>query len=76
MNVPVLENYIGGAWAPSSSDVLLDVTDPAEDAVIAKVPVSTPQEIDRAVGAGAAAFAAWQDAPPPERAQCVIERWW
>jgi hypothetical protein len=53
---PVLRNYIGGRWQASKSSVLLDVEDPAEAAVIAKVPVSTAEEVDAAVGAAGGAF--------------------
>jgi malonate-semialdehyde dehydrogenase (acetylating)/methylmalonate-semialdehyde dehydrogenase len=66
---PVLRNYIGGRWQASKSSVLLDVEDPAEAAVIAKVPVSTAGEVDAAVAAAHGAFGEWRHVPPPERVQ-------
>ena len=69
MSEPVLRNYIGGRWQASKSSVLLDVEDPAEAAVIAKVPVSTVEEVDAAVAAAHDAFGEWRHVPPPERVQ-------
>ena len=66
---PVLRNYIGGRWEASKSSVLLDVEDPAEAATIARVPVSTPAEVDAAVRPAQAAFREWRQVPPPERVQ-------
>lgn len=69
MPEPVLRNYVGGRWVESRSQRRIPVEDPAEAAVIAHVPVSTPEEIDEAVAAANDAFAQWRDVPPPERVQ-------
>src|SRR3990172_11527366 len=65
----VLQDYIGGRWRASNSRVLLDVTNPASGAAIAKVPVSTAEEVDAAVAAAHSAFLAWRQVPAPERVQ-------
>src|ERR1700754_2920346 len=68
----VLENYIDGAWAPSSSQELLDVTNPATGEVIARVPLSTADEVEDAVRAARAAFEDWRLHPVIERARWLF----
>lgn len=69
MTESVLQNYIGGHWKPSESSALLDVLNPADGRAMAKVPVSTSEEIDEAVRAAHAAFLEWRQVPAPERVQ-------
>ncbi len=66
---PTLRNYVDGRWAESASSTQLDVQNPADASVVAKVPVSTRQEIDASVAAAHRAFLEWRDVPPPERVQ-------
>ena len=65
--VRTLDNYIGGSWVPSSGSELLDVTDPASGAVIARVPVSTAADLDAAVKAARAALPEWRNVSVIER---------
>lgn len=65
----VLQNYVAGRWTPSRSAALLDVMNPAQDAPLAQVPVSTPEEIDGAVRAAKAAFLEWRQVPAMDRVQ-------
>jgi malonate-semialdehyde dehydrogenase (acetylating)/methylmalonate-semialdehyde dehydrogenase len=65
----VLDNYIGGRWTSSSTDELLDVINPATGDVLARVPLSTPSELDAAVAAARAALPAWRAVAVPERAR-------
>src|SRR3954463_3280374 len=65
----ILSNYVGGRWTESESADLLDVTNPATDEVIARVPLSTPAELDAAVSAARAALPAWRAVAVPERAR-------
>ena len=67
--VRVLDNYIGGTWAPSSSDDALDVTNPATGEVIARVPLSSHADLDAAVAAARAALPAWRSVSVIERAR-------
>src|SRR4051794_31252274 len=64
-----LSNYVGGRWTESESADLLDVTNPATNEVIARVPLSTPAELDAAVAAARAALPAWRGVAVPERAR-------
>jgi malonate-semialdehyde dehydrogenase (acetylating)/methylmalonate-semialdehyde dehydrogenase len=65
----VLENYVGGRWTASESSELLDVTNPAGGDVLARVPLSTPGELDAAVAAARDALPAWRAVAVPERAR-------
>ena len=67
--VPAL---IGGRFQESGSDEVDPIYDPATGQTIALLPYSTPEEIDRAVGAAAEAFPAWADTPVPDRAQVMF----
>ncbi len=69
MSETVLRNYTGGRWALSTSTTLLDVDNPALGTTIARVPVSTREEVDAAVRSARAAFLEWREVPPPERVQ-------
>ena len=65
----ILSNYVGGRWTESASSELLDVTNPATGEAIARVPLSTPAELDAAVAAARAALPAWRAVAVPERAR-------
>ncbi|MFW6641805.1 aldehyde dehydrogenase family protein [Nocardiopsis algeriensis] len=59
--------YIDGAWRDSASDEALDVIDPATEQVIDTVPAGSPEDVDAAVEAAAAAFPAWAGLTPGQR---------
>src|SRR5262245_60347416 len=69
----VLENFIQGAWVPSSGGTLLDVKNPATGQLLAQVPLSTAGDVDRAVRAAQAAFPAWSATPPVVRARYLFK---
>ncbi len=49
-------NYIGGQWVKSSTGETFPVYDPSTEEVIANVAAASSADVDRAVGAGRAAF--------------------
>jgi succinate-semialdehyde dehydrogenase/glutarate-semialdehyde dehydrogenase len=65
---------IGGVWRAAGDKRLLDVTDPATDAVFASVPDGTRQDARDAVEAAYAALPAWRAVPARERAR-ILKRW-
>jgi malonate-semialdehyde dehydrogenase (acetylating)/methylmalonate-semialdehyde dehydrogenase len=71
--VRVLDNYIGGQWTPSASDDGLDVTNPANGEVLARVPLSTRADLDAAVDAARAALPAWRSVSVIARARKLFE---
>lgn len=68
-----LENFVDGAWVRSSGTTLLDVKNPATGEVLAQVPLSTAEDVDRAVRAAQAAFPAWRATPVVQRARYLFK---
>ena len=69
MSVRIVENYINGHWAEAESNGFLDVENPATGELLAKVPLSTIAEGNRAVAAARAAFPKWSHTPVTRRAE-------
>ena len=67
-----LPQLIDGEWRQSQSREAIDVTDPATQAVIARAPKATPEEIEAAVASARQAFLAWREVPAPERARLML----
>ncbi|HTD52393.1 MAG TPA: CoA-acylating methylmalonate-semialdehyde dehydrogenase [Thermoanaerobaculia bacterium] len=68
----VLRNYVGGRWIESRARDFFDVYNPATGEVIAKAPLSTAEDLDRAVAAAKKAFPAWRDTPAVVRARSLF----
>ena len=60
--------YIGGEWVPSSGKGHFDVIDASTEEVMGRVPAGTPEDVSRAVERAVAAFPAWSETPPEQRA--------
>jgi malonate-semialdehyde dehydrogenase (acetylating)/methylmalonate-semialdehyde dehydrogenase len=69
----VLKNYIDGEWVESKSKEMLDVRNPATTEVIARVPLSTSDEVDRTVQPARAAIQGWRETTPYTRARYMFE---
>jgi len=65
----VVKNYINGKWVDAENSGFLDVENPSTGEILAKVPLSTAAESDRAVAAARAAYPAWSQTPVPKRAE-------
>jgi malonate-semialdehyde dehydrogenase (acetylating)/methylmalonate-semialdehyde dehydrogenase len=72
VDVELLRNYIGGAWKPASTADVQDVRNPATAETLARVPLSSGADVDRAVSAAARAFEGWRRTPPTERVQYLF----
>jgi malonate-semialdehyde dehydrogenase (acetylating)/methylmalonate-semialdehyde dehydrogenase len=68
-----LPNFVDGAWRVPPGVGVLDLPDPSNGEVFARVPLSDATEVDRAVQAARRAFPAWRETPVAERAR-LIER--
>ncbi|MFI1017240.1 aldehyde dehydrogenase family protein [Streptomyces sp. NPDC020965] len=60
--------YIDGRWRPAAATDTIEVVNPADEQVIARVPAGTAEDIDAAVRAARAALPGWAATPPAERA--------
>jgi malonate-semialdehyde dehydrogenase (acetylating)/methylmalonate-semialdehyde dehydrogenase len=69
--VKTIKNFINGEWVESKGEIV-DVVNPATCQTIARVPISTKEEIDTAVEASKEAFPDWRATPPVARARCLF----
>jgi malonate-semialdehyde dehydrogenase (acetylating) / methylmalonate-semialdehyde dehydrogenase len=68
-----LRNYIAGKWTDAEASETVEVTNPATGEVLAHVPLSTRNELDRAVAAARAALPAWRGVSTIGRAHKLFE---
>lgn len=80
--VQTLKNWIGGAWVAAVTERTEPVVDPATEKLLAYVPLSTDEDVERAVAAAREAFRTWSRTPVPKRArvlfkyqQLLVEHW-
>jgi malonate-semialdehyde dehydrogenase (acetylating)/methylmalonate-semialdehyde dehydrogenase len=71
MSVERLKNFIDGEWVDSESKEHGEVRNPAWDRPLCHVPMSTKEEVDRAVQAAKDAYPEWRNTPPVTRARCL-----
>jgi hypothetical protein len=67
------KQFIGGEFVASASGETLDVVNPAQDQVIARVPKSGAEDVDRAVEAAAKAFETWGKSTPQDRSLTLLK---
>jgi malonate-semialdehyde dehydrogenase (acetylating)/methylmalonate-semialdehyde dehydrogenase len=70
-DVRLLKNFINGEWVESKGEIV-DVVNPANCKTIAKVPISTKEEIDAAVAAAKEAFPDWRRTTPLARTRILF----
>jgi len=69
VRVEELKNYAGGQWVAPEHHGLLDVRQPSTGDLIARVPLSTAAEVQRAIARAKAAFADWSATPVARRCE-------
>jgi malonate-semialdehyde dehydrogenase (acetylating)/methylmalonate-semialdehyde dehydrogenase len=67
-----VRNLIGGSWENRDGRETEPVYDPATGEVIAETPLSTDEDVDRAVTKAKEAFPAWSATPVVERARLLF----
>ncbi|WP_410514605.1 methylmalonate-semialdehyde dehydrogenase [Paenibacillus sp. BR2-3] len=72
VEVEKLKNYINGEWVESKTTRYEDVYNPATKEVIARVPLSTKEDINYAVEVAEKAFQKWQKVAVPRRARILF----
>ncbi|MHB8464587.1 MAG: aldehyde dehydrogenase family protein [Acidimicrobiales bacterium] len=63
--------FIDGSWVPSTGTGTIDVVNASTEEVMGRIPEGTPEDVDRAARAAAAAFPAWSTTSPEERGKYV-----
>jgi malonate-semialdehyde dehydrogenase (acetylating)/methylmalonate-semialdehyde dehydrogenase len=73
MTVQSLKNFIGGKWMDASSGKTDVVPNPATGEPLAVVPVSSREDLDRAVAKAKEAFKEWKQVAVPRRARIMFK---
>jgi aminobutyraldehyde dehydrogenase len=73
VSVTQQKQFIGGAFVESSSGETMEVLNPATGEVIAEVPRSGAEDIDRAVAAAKSAWSEWQGKTPKDRMELLLK---
>jgi betaine-aldehyde dehydrogenase len=68
-----LQNFIDGEFVDAADGATEEVTNPASAEVIAEMPLSGEEDVDRAVAAAKRAFPGWAATTPGERAAAIIK---
>ena len=63
----ILKNYVNGRWCEPSVDEFLDVCNPSNGQILAKVPMSGEAEVNHAVSTARTAFDLWRRTPVAQR---------
>jgi acyl-CoA reductase-like NAD-dependent aldehyde dehydrogenase len=71
--VTTYQQLIGGAFVDAADGRTAEVINPANDKVIAKVPASSDEDVDRAVNAAETAFAEWRKTTPQDRSLMLLK---
>ena len=66
-------NYIGNQWVESDAPETVDVINPATGEAIARTPLSTKMEVDRAAQAAQEAWWSWRKTPAQDRVQYLFK---
>ena len=71
--VKTYQQFIGGEFVDAADGRTADVINPANDQVIANVPASSAEDVDRAVKAAATAFETWKKTTPQDRSLLLLK---
>ena len=76
VSVTQYKNLVGGEWVDAASGETMEVLNPSTGEVIAEVPRSSAEDVERAVEAARKAFAEWEreDAEGPDGAAAQARR--
>ena len=72
--VTAYQHFINGQWTPGETGEMMDVINPCDQEVVARVPRGTPGDMDKAVAAAKAAFESgvWAGKPKEERSEILM----
>ncbi|MCP3763659.1 CoA-acylating methylmalonate-semialdehyde dehydrogenase [Domibacillus sp. A3M-37] len=73
LEVKTLQNYINGEWVDSVSGKFETVVNPATGEEIAQVPLSSKEDVARAVEAAEEAFKTWSQTAVPKRSRILFK---
>ena len=68
-----IRNYINGKWVDAENSGYIDVENPSTGEILAKTPLSTTEEANRAIQAAGEAFKTWSRTPVARRVKPLYE---
>jgi len=68
-----LSNYINGEWIESKSITFLDVVNPADGTLLARVPAGSGDDVALAAEKASRAYQSWREVPATERIQYLFK---
>lgn len=72
-NLRKLKNYINGEWLESQATEYETVVNPATKEEISQVPLSTFDDVEKAVSVAEKTFLEWKEVAPPRRARILYK---
>jgi malonate-semialdehyde dehydrogenase (acetylating)/methylmalonate-semialdehyde dehydrogenase len=72
VDVELLQNFVAGSWQTAASRDSLDVNNPATGDMLARVPLSSADDVSRVVAGAVRAWDGWRRTPPTERIQYLF----
>jgi malonate-semialdehyde dehydrogenase (acetylating)/methylmalonate-semialdehyde dehydrogenase len=69
----ILKNYINGQWAESKGSMVLEVKNPANGQLLAKVPAGSKDDITDAAEKAYQAWSPWRNTPATQRIQYLFK---
>ncbi|GAA2787132.1 aminobutyraldehyde dehydrogenase [Saccharopolyspora taberi] len=70
-DLPPARNFVGGEFVDARFDSVTGVIDPCSEKVLAQIPESTAEDVDRAVAAAVAAKDQWARVAPKDRSELL-----
>lgn len=70
---PAVKNYVGGELVESQASEHIDVINPATQAVVSRVPLTTHAEFESAVAVAKEAFKSWKKTPVTARQRVMLK---
>jgi len=69
----LLKNYINGQWVEPENNGYIEVENPSTGEIIARVPLSTTGEVNKAIDAAEKAFKTWRFTPVSRRVRYLFK---
>jgi acyl-CoA reductase-like NAD-dependent aldehyde dehydrogenase len=66
------KNYIGGEWVDAAGGESFETTNPATGETLGVFPLSTTEDMDRAIASAKEAYERWRLVPAPKRAELLF----
>ena len=73
VSVTRYKNFVGGEWVEAASGETMEVLNPSTGEVIAEVPRSSAEDVERAVEAARKAFVEWGEKTPKDRMELLLK---